>query len=330
LKSSLKESTGRSVRIKEPDLYLDQSVKQFFVLIIILFSGLFTEIIFADPLYMWHVSRGDTQMYLLGSIHVLSEKFYPLPEFIDEVSSRADILVLEADPSRDNLNTQGMKQLLQEHGYFHDGSRIGDILTVDLYRSLGTVLKTFGLCPDQVSLMKPWLLALTLQNLEFESSGIRAELGMEQVLLRSHGNREVMALEGLEYQLELLSGLSAADQLELLTSTLGEAGSMEAELDLLVQAWQRGEPDLIASILEIEGLSRSISERLLVQRNISMARQAADLFTSLSGKHTILFVVGAAHFCGEKGIPSLLSAEGFNVAQVDDSGDLLPFSAVVE
>jgi len=309
---------------------LKQIGKHFFSALIILFAGIFTGPVFADPLYMWHASRGDTQMYLLGSIHVLSEDFYPLPEFIDEVSLRADLLVLEADVSGGNYSAEKMKQLLLENGYYHDGRRIEDILTVDLNRTLTDVRKSFGLSPDQVSLMKPWLLALTLQNLELEASGIRAEFGMEQVLTERHGNGEVMELEGLEYQLELLSGLSAADQLELLSSTLVEAGSMEAELNRIVQAWKRGEPDSVASILEMDGISGSISEQLLVKRNISMAGRAADLLTSLTGKHTILFVVGAAHFYGETGLPALLSAEGFNVAQVDDSGELLPLTAAVE
>jgi len=309
---------------------LKKSGKRFLSAIIILFSGIFTCPVSADPLYMWYVSRGDIQMYLLGSIHVLSENFYPLPEFIDEVSMGADLLVLEADPGGENPTAEEMKKLLLENGYYHDGRHIEDFLTADLNRTLKNVLKSFGFSSDQVSLMKPWLLALTLQNLELEASGSRAELGMEQVLTERHGNGEVLELEGLEYQLELLSGLSASDQLELLTSTLEETGTMEAELDLLVQAWKRGEPDSVASILELDGISGSISEQLLVKRNLSMAGKAADLLTSLTGKHTVLFVVGAAHFFGETGIPALLSAEGFNVAQVDDSGELLPLSTVVE
>jgi len=269
-------------------------------------------------------------LYLLGSIHVLSEDFYPLPEFIGEVSGRADILAIEADVSGDSLTVEEMKLLLFENGYFHDGSRIEDLLTADLYCILKDVLKTFGLSPDQVSQMKPWLLALTLQNLELEVSGGRAELGMEQVLIKRHGNGEIVELEGVKYQLELLSGLSPGDQLELLTSTLEEAGTMKAELDLLIQAWKKGEPDSVASILEMDGLSPGISEQLLVNRNISMARKAAELLTSLTGKHTVLFVAGAAHFCGKTGIPALLSAEGFNVDQVDNRGEFLPHIAAVE
>jgi len=322
LQNFLRRSGRKSALTGESDLFSGQDGK--YRLITFLFILLSAGLLSADPLYMWHVSRGDTEMYLLGSIHILSEDFYPLPEFINDVSADADKLVLEVDIRADSLDTGKVKQLVLEKGFYHDGSRIEDILTADLNHSLAEALKTFGLSPAQVSSMKPWLLALTLQNLELEASGNRAELGMEQVLLEKYGDGEVIELEGMEYQLELLCGLSTADQLDLLSSTLEEAGTMERELNLIVQAWKKGDPDSVAAILELEGLSRSVSEKLLLERNLAMAGKAADLLTSLSGKHTVLFVAGAAHFCGEGGIPALLSERGFTVNQVDDCGSLPP------
>ncbi|RKX87333.1 MAG: hypothetical protein DRP70_08700 [Spirochaetes bacterium] len=277
----------------------------------------------ADPLYMWYTSRGETEMYLLGSIHVLSEDFYPLPDYIETLAQRADVLVLEADIREESLKPDEIAQLTMKKGFYHDGSSIEDHLEKSLYQSLSAAVNEAGLTMEQVSLMKPWLLSLTLQTFELESSGYRAGSGMEQVILKAFTRENIVELEGFEYQLELISGLGEDDQLELLNSAVKESGHIKGSLEILIYAWEQGSPELIAEELDLEGLSGGIAERLLLQRNISMAGKAAELLNSEAGKQTILFVVGAAHFTGETGIPSQLSSWGFDVSQVDNRGELI-------
>ncbi len=245
----------------------------------------------ADPLYLWYTSRGDTEMYLLGSIHVLSEDFYPLPDFIDSLARRADVMVLEADLREESLKHDEIAQLIMREGFYRDGSSIEDHMEKSLYQSLAAAVKKAGLTMERVSLMNPWLLSLTLQNIDLEASGYSFDSGMEQVLLEAFTREEVVELEGLE---------------------------------ILLDAWKQGSPERIAEELALENLSGGITERLLLQRNISMAEKAAGLLNFEAGKQTILFVAGAAHFTGETGIPALLSSRGYSVSQVDTRGELIP------
>ncbi len=262
-------------------------------------------------------------MYLLGSIHVLSEDFYPLPDYIETLVQRADVLVLEADIREESLKTAEIAQLTMKAGFYHDGSSIEEHLEKSLYQSLSAVVKEAGLSMEQVSLMKPWLLSLTLQTLELESSGYRSYFGMERVISKANTWDKVVELEGIEYQLEMVAGLGEDDQLELLNSTVEESGHIKESLEILIDAWEQGNPGLIAEELALEGLSGGIAKRLLQQRNVSMAKKAAELLNSEVGKKTILLVAGAAHFIGETGIPFQLSSRGFDVSQVDKRGELI-------
>ena len=289
-----------------------------FFLFISVFSG---TVVSADPLYMWYTSLGETEMYMLGSIHVLSEDFYPLPEFIENLSRRADLLVLEADVSDGNLISQDIIQLTLQKGFYHDGSLIGNYLSENLYESLNEAVNKYNLGMARVSRMKPWLLAITLQTLEMEALGYRAEFGMEQIISEMYTGDELIELEGAEYQLDLISGLPEEEQLDLLISVLEESGNMKGSLELYVDAWKSGNPDLITQ--ELEGLSGVISERLLIERNISMAEKAGNLLRTSQGEQTILFVVGAAHFTGVSGILSRMSDQGFQMKQVDNIGELI-------
>lgn len=276
---------------------------------------------YTSPLYMWHISHNDAyshaEMYMLGSIHILSEDFYPLPGVIDDLSYQADLLVLEADIRKESGMSSDLLQLTLEHGYYHDGSGLEDHLPSDLYQDLSALIADRGMPMAAFSLMRPWLLALTLQVLELESSGYLAELGMEQVLVDRHEG-EIAELEGVVFQLKLLSGLSDKDQLELLESAVDETGNAAESMELFTRAWRKGAPELLEN--EISG---DLAEDLIFERNINMADKAAELLSGYDG--TILLVIGAAHFVGELGLPALMSERGFAVSQVMSDGSLTPF-----
>lgn len=275
---------------------------------------------YSNPLFLWHISHDDTQahaeMYMLGSIHILSEDFYPLPQMIEEVSSQADLLVLEADIRKENAVSSNLLQLTLEHGYYHDGSGLEDHLPTALYEDLEDIIADLGMPIAAFAPMKPWLLALTLQVMELETSGYLANLGMDQVLLERHEG-EIAELEGVVFQLELLSGLSDEDQMELLESAVDESGNAAESMELFTRAWRDGAPELLEA--EITG---GLVDDLIFERNINMADKAAELLSGFDG--TILLVVGAAHFVGELGLPALMSERGFSVSQVMSDGSLLP------
>ncbi len=42
----------------------------------------------------WHVRNGDSELWLLGSMHYLREQDYPLPPIIESLYDRAGTLVM--------------------------------------------------------------------------------------------------------------------------------------------------------------------------------------------------------------------------------------------
>lgn len=193
-----------------------------------IFSTVFLALILAvhidadtpELLYMWYTSYGDAEMYILGSIHVLTEDFYPLPDVIEDLSYRADLLVLEADIREETAISEEIVRLTFLHGFYRDGSRLEDYLSDDMHAALEINLIKNNFSMTQVALMKPWLLAFTLQILEMDASGYKAEYGMELFLTERHDGGELIELEGAEYQLKLMSGLTENEQMELLKSAL--------------------------------------------------------------------------------------------------------------
>jgi uncharacterized protein YbaP (TraB family) len=152
--------------------------------------------------------------------------------------------------------------------------------------------------------------------LEAEASGLDAERGVDRILLeRADGRKQVVGLESLESQLETLAGLPAGVQDLMLRDALARSDAYRRESRRRVEAWQRGDDDALERIL-FERLDdpayAEFYERSVFERNQRMAERIAAL--SEDGR-TRLVVVDATHMLGDRGIPALLGARGFEVTK---------------
>jgi hypothetical protein len=87
-----------------------------------------------------------------------------------------------------------------------------------------------------------------------------------------------------------------------------------SQLDSIVQAWQTGDQDQVAKVLQFDKYSgTALYQRMLVNRNENWA---TELSARLQQPGTSFVSVGAAHMLGPKGLPALLSAKGFTVSRV--------------
>jgi hypothetical protein len=275
------------------------------------------------PLFMWHVSTENVRTYLLGTIHVLSPDFYPLPPVIEEIIENTDLLVMEADPDPGPDELSLITELTYELGFYHDGTTLKDHIPGPSLDLLLARADRYGLPPEQLKMMKPWLITLTLQVLELGYNGFLPDYGMEAVILQSC-NGPVYELEGAEFQIRLFSELSDSDQLLLLEDTLEKLDDMADEVNRYLQAWKDGDTAILEKLISPEDSSSDLDNLLIHRRNLSMTDKIESLINGESGN--ILVLAGALHFAGDTGIPRLLSNRGFKVEQVMSDGSLVPIS----
>jgi uncharacterized protein YbaP (TraB family) len=273
------------------------------------------------PLFMWHVSTENVHTYLLGTIHVLSPDFYPLPPVIEEIIENTDLLVMEADPDPGPDEFSLITELTYELGFYHDGTTLKDHIPGPSLDLLLARADRYGLPPEQLKMMKPWLITLTLEVLELGLCGFLPEYGMEAMILQSFSG-PVYELEGAEFQIRLFSALTDSDQLLFLQDTLEKLFGTEDEVNRYLQAWKDGNTDILENLLSPEGSSADMEDVLIHRRNLSMTDKIESLISCMSGN--ILVLAGALHFAGDTGIPRLLSNRGFRVEQVMSDGSLGP------
>ena len=266
---------------------------------------------------LWEVTSGSTTVYLLGTIHVGSERLYPLPAPVEAAYARATVIALEADP------TDPSALMAVGSTLYQPPDSLDQHVPPALYRDVQARLAATGLPPAIARMMKPWLLSMTLTMAEMGRLGFDAGQGID-IHLANRAKRDgkrLIELESMAMQIALLDSLSAEVQGAMLQSTIDslQSGRLGAEMTAMVDRWCRGDAagldELAQRDLEAIGgnAARELRTRLYDQRNRGMTDKIVRL---LAGKEVVLVGVGAGHMTGPTGITTLLAAKGFAVRRL--------------
>ena len=263
---------------------------------------------------VWALKGAHNTVYLAGSVHLLRSKDATLPSAFDRAYKDAEALVMEID--LDDLDPAAAQSWMLTNGMYTDGQTLEDAIGQQRFDKVEKEGNRLGLPVEALQQLEPWLVAMTLAQMQYMKLGFDPEQGVEKQLQRKamQDHKEITGLETLEEQLGLLSGLSPADQAKFLDLTLEEMHEMEGETDSLLSAWRSGNAQKLASMLSDEyKVAPALYRMLIADRNKRWMPQLEKL---LKGDKDYLVVVGALHLVGNGGLLELTKAKGFEAKQL--------------
>lgn len=273
----------------------------------------FTAAAAADALPMWHVEGDNNNVYLLGSVHLLRESDYPLPDGIDAAYESADVLIMELD--LDDMDPVAAQASVQKLGHIQDGRDLAGWLGAASYEQAAARANQLDIPLHRLTEAEPWLAAVTIEQMMLSRIGFDSSFGLESHLLRkaAQDSKEVLGLETLEQQLEFLDTLSIEAQRALLLETLEEAANIEAMMDSLVRAWRLGDIEFLEEHT-LSDIARypELYDALVVRRNRNWTEQIEAL---LDDGSDYLIIVGTLHLVGDDSVPAQLASKGHVVRE---------------
>jgi uncharacterized protein YbaP (TraB family) len=263
--------------------------------------------------FLWKVSRNQSVLYLVGSVHLLSNDYYPLSPTFEQAFKDADLLVEEVDFG-EMLSPESQLQTLMR-GMLPLSQSLDTVVSPATYSLVTKRLEELGMPVEPLKRFKPWALAILLMNLEWQKAGFSGDLGLDRHLYdraRSEG-KKVLGLETTEYQISRFDGMTKDQQERMLSDSVRTVGAEVASVGILADAWKAGDlPTLERIILEDLRQDPEVYQRLLVERNRNWLPTLEELLNR--GGRPIV-VVGAAHLVGPDGLLALFKAKGYAVDQ---------------
>ncbi|HMK49388.1 MAG TPA: TraB/GumN family protein [Thermodesulfovibrionales bacterium] len=265
--------------------------------------------------FLWKVKSETTTVYVLGSIHFMKKDSYPLDRKIEDAFEKSSVLAVEANVN--DISKIDIQRVLNAAFYMGDDS-LEKHVSGDTYELVKKEFGGLGFPIWIVTKQRPWFLALSYVSLELIRQGYDPSYGLDMHFLsEASGTKTIKELESVDYQINLLSGFSDADQEAFLLYTLKDAKGFDREMDKAVDAWRTGDEERMESLVTGSAMTdsrvSSVYEKLIYDRNKMMASKIEDY---LKTDEVHFVVVGAGHLVGRRGVINLLRNKGYSVEQL--------------
>jgi uncharacterized protein YbaP (TraB family) len=271
---------------------------------------------------VWRVTNAEAPFYLVGSIHALSKKDYPLPSPYEVALKNSTRFVFEFDPNRGAEFEKKFEAAAKYPPGQDIRSKIDPALLAWLRQNIFTLqpephrgkrAQVAGF--DSNLRYKPWWIA---QHLAAPASYSKSSAthGLDNYFVdhAKIAGKEIGGLESVNEHVAVLGGLSDREGEFMLRDALTQPGDGAKEFNRMYKAWRKGDTNgLWAGDSRLRSQAPSIAARFVDDRNVKwVPRIEAELKT---GKPTAI-VAGALHFSGPRSVIALLQKRGYQIEQL--------------
>jgi uncharacterized protein len=263
---------------------------------------------------VWQVSKGDSKIYLAGTIHLLRQQDYPLPDAFEQAFAASERLYFETDIGA--MSDLGLQQRMLQQLTYQDGSTLSSVLSAEAYAALSEYAAGTGIPLAMLQTFKPGLLISTLSVMEFQKLGFTPQ-GVDAYFFskaKSEG-KHTGELESFDEQIAMLARMGEGYESEFVLYSIRDFAQIGTTIESMVQAWRQGDTQLLLAEFVEPMLTETpdLYASLLVERNNNWMPAIEAMFET---PDTEFVLVGVAHVVGEHGLISMLQDKGYDVIQL--------------
>ena len=278
----------------------------------------------------YRVSGGKNEMYLLGSIHVGNRDMYPFSNAIQSALEKADQFVFECDTTSPEAIAATSQMMASD-------KLLSDTISEECYQQLECAAEKMGYAMESFEHLKPWAVTSTLtvadaaREMDVGNSRRAAAYGVENMIRKAIGGKDVVYLETAAEQLGLMERFSPQLQEYLLSSACDAVlnpdhiSGMDEDIELWPEWWKEGNAQAFADSY-VRGLAKETSpelareyhQALMTTRNQQMAQKLHSMLQSET-EHCYVVTIGLMHLVlPEDSVIAQLQAMGYTVEQITE------------
>ncbi len=244
------------------------------------------------------------------------------PPAIEQAFDSAQALVVGLEPAA--WAGDQTQALVATYGTLPPGLSLRQELSGDLWAKLEPQLNSANLPIAYADRMQPWLVEVILQAEAMRQLGLSSRNGVDESFIAKVGDRSIIGLESIKFQIALLIRMPLEVQSASLRHTLTSFKNFEDEVQAVVQAWRRGDERLLARLFSLDGNADQSEKAFLdlftYRSSQNMAEQLGVLLEAEQHEGERVFVVmGIRFLLGQQGIPALLQKKGYAVKRYSPS-----------
>jgi len=265
--------------------------------------------------FMWEVKNNGTTVYLVGSIHITNDNFYPLDPKYEKAFTEADYLAVEVDLTK--APNEEKQKIDIDMQMYKDGTTLKEHVSKETYAKVEDYLIKNGLKPNTFDMYKPWEVESNIFRMALMSR-YKIEGAVDHYFLQKALERKIpiIELESREFQAKMLAGFSKELQEKNLNTTLDNYNSdfIFDYYDEFIETWKKGDDQALLEMTNSMLSEPEYGKAMLIDRNIGMAEKI-DGYLKSNKQEEYFVVVGAGHYASEYGVVNLLQDKGYTVVR---------------
>jgi len=288
---------------------------------------------------VWRITNTPAPCYLVGTVHALSGKDYPLPAPYYQVLKEAQQFYFEVAPDTQSehefgnllfsATTYPKGDEIQHHihpktwTFLEQKFRNSNYLGHGFYWTEGGNNWTEGGTNTEhrdhyvegMQNLRPWAVTFYVWGIRgysdiYSANGVDRYVSFQAM----RAGKACGGLESSAQHVDVLRGMADIDAELMLLDALVRGDKRRDDFDQTRDAWRHGD---VAKLVALEKRERDLNPggemRLLDYRNLRWIPKIQAAFAS--GKSTAI-VVGTNHFCGANSVVDLLQKKGYKLEQL--------------
>ena len=273
---------------------------------------------------LWKISKaGVPDSWVFGTMHMADDRISVLPQSAREAFAHSKTVLVEVTDMLDPVAAKSNILKLKHLTFRLDGSTIESDLSEDQLAQLKLAVEARSLPYELVIGMQPWMLAPAIGNPLCEVAAKKLGkpiLDAKIMKMALERGKNLVALETTEEQLIAISSMPWKFQIQALIETLEMGAKLDDIRETMKHLYVKGDISMIIPAIryftnnsQADDALTEFQDKLVVQRNIKMARRANDHFQ----KGSVFMAIGAMHLPGKTGLVALLEKKGFHAQAVE-------------
>lgn len=266
-----------------------------------------------DNALLWRVSHPDDKddSYVFGTIHIISDEAYFLPEGTEQAMNNSDKIVFEIDMKE--MSDMGAQMALLSKAFMNNGTRLKDLMTAEDYALVKSHFEEIGLPMMMMDRIKPMFLTVFASSDVSPtdlSTGEMKSYEMEFFDFAEEHQKETGGLETIEFQLSVFDSIPYKAQAEMLVESIRGDEEQTDLFDKMIELYQAQDIEALYSTIGDEESGAGEYEDILIKNRNERWMEGMGNFMK---EGPTFFAVGAGHLGGPNGVIRLLRNEGYTV-----------------
>ncbi len=274
----------------------------------------------AQVLYKVSGNGANGDSYVMGTHHFAPSSMLSDIKGFDAALNGVEAIYGEVEEGE--LNEEKVQQLAKKYGEAPSDSTLSKVLTPDQFKLLDEIVKKYTnnmLTADKFDTMTPAIVGMQISALQtlaaFPEFNPADQIDTKIQKMGKKQKKSTGGLETAEDQLKLLFGAPVSVQAASLVRSLSQDMYATLAAKRLAELYAVQDIDGMLTLMNdpLLGMTSDEAARMIFNRNDNWMRQ----IPSLIAEKPIMFVVGAGHLPGERGLLALLKKAGYEVTPVN-------------